>query len=125
MGFWDQLQASKKTNIEEWITLKDINQLEELIKESFERSVVIFKHSTRCGTSAQAKFRIENDWSQLSKKLSFYYLDLIEYRAVSNEVARKFNITHQSPQVIVLKNGKSVYNRSHHMIDVSDLSQEI
>jgi bacillithiol system protein YtxJ len=77
----------------------------------------IFKHSTRCIVSKMALKNFENNFN-LENKIQPYFLDLLEYRAISNEVATRFNIQHQSPQIIVIKNGVAVYATSHEDIDV-------
>jgi len=124
MGFLDRLKGSQAEKLEHsWNALKSIDQLDAIEKESFEQPVVIFKHSISCGLSAMARFQLERDWDFESEELKFYYLDLINNRSVSNEVADRYGIIHQSPQIIVLKDGKTVYNTSHHKISIPDLRQ--
>ena len=124
MGILDRLKSSQAEKLEHnWNTLNSIDQLDALEKESFEKPVVIFKHSISCGLSAMARYQLERDWDFGGEELSFYYLDLINNRSVSNEVASRFGVIHQSPQIIVLKDGKAVYNTSHHKISVPDLRQ--
>ena len=106
-----------------WNTLNKIDQLEEINKASFKHPVVIFKHSTRCGISNMVlkKFEAEiNQQNQLNSE--FYFLDLIKDRAVSNAVAEKFNVVHQSPQLIVIKNGRVVHHASHYSINLQEVS---
>jgi len=55
--------------------------------------------------------------------LDFYYLDLLTYRPISNEIAEKFSVTHQSPQILVIKNGNAVFNNSHHSISADSLKE--
>lgn len=124
MGILDRLKSSQAEELNNnWQTLNEIDQIDKIEKESFERPVVIFKHSISCGLSAMARYQLERDWDFSDEELSFYYLDLINYRSVSNEVADRFGIIHQSPQIIVLKDGKAVYNTSHHKISIPDLRQ--
>lgn len=105
-----------------WINLEDLGQLIEIIMTSEEKPVVIFKHSTRCSVSRMALKQFENEFN-LEGKMDAYYLDLIENRAISNEIASKFDVVHQSPQVLVIKNGKCIYNISHSDIDAVYLNQ--
>lgn len=105
-----------------WINLEDLGQLNEIIMTSEEKPVVIFKHSTRCSVSRMALKQFENEFN-LEGKMDAYYLDLIENRAISNEIASKFDVVHQSPQVLVIKNGKCIYNISHSDIDAVYLNQ--
>ena len=105
-----------------WINLEDLDQLNEIIIASEEKPVVIFKHSTRCSVSRMALKQFENEFN-LQGKMDAYYLDLIENRAISNEIASKFEVVHQSPQLLVIKNGKCIYNISHSDIDALFLNQ--
>jgi bacillithiol system protein YtxJ len=105
-----------------WINLEDLGQLNEIIIASEEKPVVIFKHSTRCSVSRMALKQFENEFN-LQGKMDAYFLDLIENRAISNEIASKFDVVHQSPQLLVIKNGKCIYNISHSEIDALFLNQ--
>lgn len=103
-----------------WFPLNKMEQLEEIVAESDENPVVIFKHSTRCIISRTVLKNFEEAFD-LEDKVKPYFLDLLEFRPISNEIASLLNVTHQSPQLIVVKNGKAVYNASHDNIDVEDL----
>lgn len=105
-----------------WNNLETIAQLDAIEKESFEIPVAIFKHSTRCHISKAALRMFENDLN-LKDEIVPYFLDLLQYRNVSNEIASRFGVLHQSPQLIVIKDGKAVYNASHERIDASQLEQ--
>lgn len=97
----------------EWESLKDIGQLEELDNRSFKQPVVIFKHSTRCGVSTFAERRLYDGWGSMPKDILLYHLDLLAYRSISNTIADKYNVTHQSPQILVIKNGEATADCSH------------
>ena len=84
---------------------------------------VIFKHSTRCSISAMAKNRLDKAISPAS--ILFYYLDLLKYRPISNKIADDFHIHHQSPQVLIIKNGECTYEESHNGIDMQDIAEQI
>lgn len=103
-----------------WVELTDLSQLDEITTQSSEKIVAIFKHSTRCSISRMALKQFENEFDSAEKVIP-YFLDLIEYRGISNEIASRFGVTHQSPQLIVIKNGKAVYNASHSDIDAEAL----
>ncbi len=94
-----------------WIPLQTEAQLEEIRERSAQRPQVIFKHSTRCSTSGLVKSRL--DRTTLSPDIDFYYLDLLKYRPVSNKVAEIFGISHESPQILVIRDGKCVFDESH------------
>jgi bacillithiol system protein YtxJ len=102
-----------------WNDLNAEDQLETIRKKSSEKPQVIFKHSTRCGISSVAKSRLEK-W-QPTEDFDFYYLDLIKYRSLSNRVAEEFDVYHESPQVLVIKNGECVYDESHLGISLQDI----
>jgi bacillithiol system protein YtxJ len=116
----------KKTAVSKinWIPLTNLDQLNEIIALSNEKPVAIFKHSTRCSVSRFALKQFENEFDS-ADATDTYFLDLIEYRDVSNEVANRFQVVHQSPQVLLIKNGKSVYDASHSDIDARDLTERL
>lgn len=103
----------------DWKILSDRAQLDEIIKASFDRPQVIFKHSTRCSISSVAKNRLEK--AGKPENMEFYYLDLISYRDISNTVADKFKVYHESPQVLVIKDGECVYDESHMSISMDKI----
>ena len=103
-----------------WRELTDLGQLSEIVDVSFEQTVLIFKHSTRCGVSRSVLRQFESEFD-LEEKITPYFLDLLEHRDISNEIASRFGVVHQSPQLIVIKNGNSIYNASHDSIDAHDL----
>lgn len=113
--------AESSSNIN-WITLTDLKDLESMIQESFEHPVLVFKHSTRCSISRMALRQFETDWN-LEGKITPYFLDLLEYRPISNAIAERLGVVHQSPQVIVIKDGQVVYDASHEGINVEALQQ--
>lgn len=93
--------------------------MEQIRQKSAERPQVIFKHSIRCGISAVAKSRL--DKAQPSGNIDFYFLDLINHRSLSHKVAEVFNVYHESPQVLLIKNGKCVYDESHLGITMAEI----
>ncbi|MFD0778792.1 bacillithiol system redox-active protein YtxJ [Flavobacterium myungsuense] len=101
--------------------MNNLGQLNEVVNTSTEKLVLIFKHSTRCSVSRMALKQFENEFD-LSEKVVTYYLDVLENRAISNEIASRFNVYHESPQILVIKDGKSVFDASHSDIDARDLS---
>jgi bacillithiol system protein YtxJ len=105
-----------------WILLNDEQQLADIKEKSKNRPQVIFKHSTRCSISSMAKTRLDKASSPTD--VDFYFLDLIQYRKISNQIADMFSVPHQSPQVLVIKDGKSVYDESHSGIRMDDILEE-
>ncbi|GAB4416311.1 MAG: bacillithiol system redox-active protein YtxJ [Bacteroidia bacterium] len=108
-----------------WKALCTTEDLDALILRSHEVPVAIFKHSTTCGISAYAKHQLESDWSLGDDAVEMYYLDLHSYRPVSNLVAERLGVWHQSPQIILLRAGKVVYHTSHSAISVRGLGQAL
>ena len=106
----------------EWINLRTEDQLDELISKSATRPQIIFKHSTRCSISALAKNRLDKE--KTPEEMDFYYLDLINNRPLSNKVAEVFNVSHESPQVLVIKNGESIYDESHMGITMKSITTQ-
>jgi bacillithiol system protein YtxJ len=102
-----------------WIELVSNDQLDSLIEASSAQPQIIFKHSTRCSISTVAKNRLER--AGLPGHLPFYFLDLLSYRPLSNTIAEQFGIEHQSPQILVIKNGKCVYTESHSGIVMDEI----
>jgi bacillithiol system protein YtxJ len=105
-----------------WILLKDLKQLDDILAESKEKPVLIYKHSTRCNISRAAFDRLERKWdASVAGDVKHYLLDLISYRNISNLIAERFQVEHQSPQILVISNGKSVLDLSHFDIDFEEI----
>ena len=102
-----------------WIHLTDEEQLKQIISKSQIRPQVIFKHSTRCSISSVALQRLQKV-SQPSN-IDFYFLDLLSYRGLSNKIAQAFDVPHESPQVLLIKEGQCVYEESHMGISMNDI----
>lgn len=106
----------------EWRQLTDLGQLNEIVDLSNEKAVLIFKHSTRCSISRFALKQFENEFD-LEEKITPYFLDLLNYRDISNEIANRFDVFHQSPQILLIKNGKAIFSTSHDDIDAKFLER--
>ena len=104
-----------------WNRLQQIGQLDAIVAASAHRPQLIFKHSTRCSISAAARYRLEAAIDALSSMYDLHFLDLLVHRDISAGIADRFGIVHQSPQVIVVEQGRSTYSASHYDIQVSDL----
>ncbi|MEQ9424408.1 MAG: bacillithiol system redox-active protein YtxJ [Cyclobacteriaceae bacterium] len=110
----------------QWEVLDTIEQISQILIESKSQPVLIFKHSTRCGTSAMALDRLQRKWhGEEMKQVKPYYLDLISFRQVSNQIADQFDVWHQSPQVLLIKDGQCVYDASHLSISYEVLKYKI
>ena len=119
--FGDSNEETTNSKLD-WKPLTDIGQLDEIVDLSNEKPVAVFKHSTRCSISRMALKQFENEFN-LQDKIDIYFLDLLSYREISNEIANRFNVMHQSPQILLIKNGKAIYNDSHSDIEAAILKQ--
>ena len=104
------------------ISVEEINTIKEISKNY---SILIFKHSTRCGISRMVIKQFESLFNEENKQLKVYYLDLLNFREVSSKLSEVFQVIHQSPQLLVIKNGISVYDESHFEITKVNLSKFI
>jgi bacillithiol system protein YtxJ len=107
-----------------WVLLDDNSKLLKAIEESFTKDVVIFKHSTTCSISLMAKRRLEEDWDDLENVIP-YYLDLKSFRSISDEVAERFSLHHESPQILLIRQGECIYDASHFDITIAELKETL
>jgi bacillithiol system protein YtxJ len=105
-----------------WKTLSNETELQDLVSQSFNKPQLIFKHSTTCSISSIAKSRLDRATVEM---IDCWYLDLLSYRSISNSIAEKFSVHHESPQVLLIKNGECVYDESHSSIYVEDILDNI
>jgi bacillithiol system protein YtxJ len=108
-----------------WIPLVAESDLDTVAARSHQTPCVLFKHSTRCNISSLAKARLERDWSFTEQEVAAYYLDLLAYRPISAKIAERFDVHHQSPQVLLVVNGECIYDASHLDITVDELRSEL
>lgn len=109
-----------------WNKLTSADQLALIDKESSSQNILIFKHSTRCSISDAALGRLERKWTtQVDTKLKPYYLDLISFRDISNEIAKHYNIVHESPQALIISNGKCVFSQTHMNISLDEIMEKL
>src|SRR3954447_14446880 len=105
-----------------WIELKNEDQINSIIEKSKERPQVIFKHSTRCSISAMAKGRLER--SSAPENADFYFLDLISNRSVINKNSLEFKVLHESPQLLLIRNGQWLYHEGHSSITMDEIKEQ-
>lgn len=108
-----------------WIDLTSENQLSDIISVSETQAVIIFKHSTRCSISVAAKGRLERNWGFSEHEVMAFYLDLLQYRDISKKIADDFQVHHESPQLLLIKNGECTYSETHSGITVQDLQEQL
>ena len=131
MGIFNKLFGSSEASETpepsklQWLPLTNVDQLYTIMEESKTISVAIFKHSTRCGISRMVIKQFESSYDLEENQMKVYYLDLLNYRPISEEIAAKFQVWHESPQLIVLKNGVTVAHASHSQINAIPLEQYV
>jgi bacillithiol system protein YtxJ len=106
-----------------WIQLTATEQLDDIRVKSIQRPQVIFKHSTRCSVSSMALNRLERE--EAPENADYHFLDLIQYRTLSGEIADTFQVHHESPQILLIKNAECVYDESHQGISMQELAEQI
>lgn len=118
-------EVSKSNTDLAWIDLKNIGQLETIKERSNAKTQIIFKHSTRCGISRMVINQFKKEYQLQVDEADLYYLDLLNHRDISNAIADQFNVMHESPQLLVIKNGKVVSHGSHSGINSMELKSFI
>ncbi len=108
-----------------WIPLRSEQEIASIRERSQQVPCLIFKHSTRCNISSIAQYRLDDDWTFAPGEVEPYYLDLIQYRSVSNAVAEVFQVHHESPQVLLIVDGDCVYDASHLDVQVDEIKEAL
>ena len=127
MGLFNSIfgKMEKKEQVSHinWIPLTSLEQIEEIKEQSKAETIFIFKHSTRCGISSSVIRQFERKFDADMNHAKVYYLDLLSYRNISNEVGYTFQVLHQSPQLLVIKNETAVAKASHYDINAVNLQE--
>ncbi|WP_288445952.1 bacillithiol system redox-active protein YtxJ [uncultured Chryseobacterium sp.] len=124
MSFFDKIFGGKNETPEQktfWKKIESEEDLAQAIEDSFQNKIAIFKHSTSCFISRTVLKNFEKEVENSDQEVRVYYLDLLAHRPVSNKIAADFEIRHESPQLIVIENGKPVNNASHQDISLSQI----
>ncbi len=124
MSFFDKIFGGKEDAPEQksfWKKLESEEDLQQAKESSFDHKIAIFKHSTSCFISKTVLRNFEKEAENLEGKAELYYLDLLAHRKLSNKIAEDLGIIHQSPQLIVVENGKAVSNASHQSISADQI----
>lgn len=127
MGLFNKILGSKvkeekETNIN-WIPLNSLEQIKTIKELSKSETILVFKHSTRCGISSMVIKRFENLFDSSMNNIKVYYLDLLNFRAISDEVGYSFQVQHQSPQLLIIRNEVAVLNVSHYDITTVNIQK--
>ncbi len=116
--FFSMFRSSKGEEMDlPWIRLTSIDQLNSIIEKSNEKPILIFKHSTQCGISSMVFREFQRVYGLNEEQIKLYYLDIISFREISNEVSIRFQVIHKSPQVIIIKDGNTIHHSSHYQIN--------
>lgn len=109
-----------------WTRIVGEKDLEELKELSRSKLCLVFKYSTSCPSSSVALDRLERNWNlEEMSDVQPYFLDLISYRSISNKVAEQFKVRHESPQILLIENGSSVFDTSHFMINYTNIRDAV
>lgn len=125
-NFFKETSSEKSESSKEdvkYFQLDKMEQFDEIDEISKTKPVVLFKHSTRCSISRMALKQFDAEFNYPEEKIDWYLLDLLHHRDLSNEIAHRYNVVHQSPQIVVIRNGKAVFNASHDSIAAENLIQ--
>lgn len=124
MSFFDKIFGGKEEPSEQksfWKKIESEEDLKKAIENSFHNKVAIFKHSTSCFISKTVLRNFEKEIANVDQTADLYYLDLLAHRPISNKIAEELGVTHQSPQLIVIENGKAINNASHQDISADQI----
>jgi bacillithiol system protein YtxJ len=109
-----------------WNVLRSVDQIKDIRSKSNTSPVLVFKHSTRCNISRTSLDRLERNWKEEEMQdVQLYFLDLLAYREISNKLSEEFGVEHESPQVLIIKDGKSLYDRSHFDIEYREIKEAV
>lgn len=120
-SIFGKMEKTEQVSHINWIPLTSLEQIEAIKKQSKAEAIFIFKHSTRCGISSSVIKQFERKFDENMQHVKVYYLDLLNYREVSNEVGYNFQVMHQSPQLLIIKNETAVAKASHYDISAVNL----
>ena len=120
MGILDIFKSNATEKSMKWNTIHSLEDLNQVFEASKTKKQMIFKHSTSCSISNMALNRTENNWD-ISDDITPHYLDLLNYRDLSNKIAEIYDVKHESPQVLIIEKGKCIYHNSHNGIRVEEI----
>jgi bacillithiol system protein YtxJ len=104
-----------------WNKIAHLETLKDIVKDSFQQPLLLFKHSTTCSISAMALGRLERNWGQSADGIRPYMINVLSERPISNEISNLWQVQHESPQALVIRDGKCIYNESHSAINYNDM----
>ncbi|GLU44528.1 bacillithiol system redox-active protein YtxJ [Allomuricauda sp. NBRC 101325] len=125
MGIFDSVFGKKEKTVQEknelpWIPLESLEQLEEIKEKSNERTQVVYKHSVTCGISSMVLNMFKGSY-EMDTECDLYFLRIQDHRDISSAIAVTFDVIHESPQLLIVKDGGVVFHTSHGAISSVDL----
>lgn len=111
-----------------WNKLENESDLSDFLQKSKDfpqQNFLIFKHSTRCPVSAMALQRLEKKWHCINDNIPLYLLDILRFRPLSDKIQHFFGVRHESPQILIIRNGQCIYHQSHHLISVDEINKHL
>jgi bacillithiol system protein YtxJ len=105
--------------------LQHLVQLDQLLTESQHRPILLFKHSFTCGVSAEALDEIIEHLNAHALDAGYAIVTVQTHREISNEVAVRLGVRHQSPQAIVIKDGRAVWTASHFRVNAAEIRKAL
>jgi bacillithiol system protein YtxJ len=115
-------------------SLEHVDELHRLIDESQSRPVLLFKHSRSCGASLEALDELvaylndrgpERSAPRDSRSLQYAMVTVQTHRAVSNAVAQRLGVRHETPQALLIRDGRVVWSASHFRVTAAAVEDAI
>lgn len=119
------LSSIRRKTPHPWHELTSLKELDELVANSFHHPVVVFKHSVRCSISGVVRNRFKREWDFDGNDVELWHLDLLQFRSLSNAIAERFGVIHESPQILLIENGTATFHASHNAVRVSSIKEQL
>lgn len=110
---------------EEWFELETVNDIEDILNRSSQKLQIIFKHSTRCPVSSNAFSEVSSVTDEIVPFIDINYVDVIRNRGISQEIANKLEVRHESPQLLLIKDNQLVWNVTHYQIEGEAIVEKV
>jgi monothiol bacilliredoxin len=105
--------------------LHDVQSLDAAIAESCDRPVLLFKHSRHCGVSCEALDELHSHIEGAPGDVAYKMITVQTHRLVSDAAAERLGLRHETPQAILLRDGKVIWNASHFRITAMRLDEAL
>ncbi len=108
-----------------WKIITDIKDLDTISTLSKSTPCVIYKHSSRCTMSEMMQHILESDWKFEDDEVQPYFLDILQHRNIAIAIAERFEVYHQSPQLLLIQDEICTYDADHLDISVGELAESL